>query len=248
MKANYYDVVRGDDLPIGVATGVYNAAVLSGTKRAATWMQQSMQALGSQVGVDGAIGNETIGLAKQLDGNALMEQFFRRQEAFYRGLSTFDRFGAGWMNRIDDVRVFARKLQSLKLGLADLGDALNPQPDGNGQPESATDLNKLLNDPETQNQLRDILKNVGKSGALTPVNAVLGQGIGNMLNGNKTLIGTAGILASTLVNRLNGVDGSTIQTLQHNVTPFIQPVALTVALWGLLGKYEKWVYGGRAKK
>lgn len=245
MKANYYDVVRGDDLPIGVATGVHNAAVLSGTKRAATWLQQSMQALGSQVGVDGAIGNETIGLAKQLDGNALMEQFFRRQEAFYRGLSTFDRFGAGWMNRIDDVRVFARKLQSVKLGLADFGDTPNSQTDGNGQPASVTDLNKILNDPAFRDKLGNILKNVGKSGDLTPVNAVLGQGIGNMLNGNKTLIGTAGILASTLVNRLNGVDGSTIQTLQHNVTPFMQPVALTVALWGLLGKYEKWVYGER---
>lgn len=250
MKTYYYDVVRGDDLPIGLATGVHNAAVLSGPKRAATWLQQSMQALGSPVGVDGAIGNETIGLVNQLDGNALMEQFFRRQEAFYRSLSTFDHFGKGWMSRLDDVRVFARKLQSAKLGFADFGGAADSLDAASSAETAPTvpNIDKILNDPAIQKQIGDILSGGAKSGNLTPVNAVLGQGIGNMLNGNKTLIGTAGILASTLLNRMNGLDGSIIQTLQHNVTPFAQPVAVTVALWGLLGKYEKWVYGDRTQK
>ncbi len=251
MKSRYYDVVRGDDLPIGVATGVHNAAVLSGPKRAATWLQQSMQALGSRVTVDGAIGDETIGFVEQLDPTALMEQFFRRQESFYRSLSTFPHFGKGWMNRLNDVRLFARKLQSASMpGFASFAgvpdDSVRPVDVGGAEPGPFSPAE--LDNPDTLKKIIDVLNSQRQQGTLTPVNAALGDTIGSMLNGNKTLIGTLGVLFSTLVNQMSHSNSSTVALLQDNVTPFLKPVAITVVLWGLLGKYEKWVYGDRKRK
>ncbi len=255
MKAKYYDIVRGDDLPIGVATAVHNAAVLSGPGRAAKWLQQCVQVLGGAVTVDGAIGNQTINAVLQIDGTRLMEQFFARQEAFYRSLATFKVFGNGWMSRLDDVRRFARNLQNASRTvianvIADeiafsghmIAEGPTMKTDTVEQPISKPEFGTILEDPEMRRKLEDLLKSAGQSNGLTPVNAALGPMIGQLLNGNKTTLGTLGLLFTTLMDRMSPIAAPTVDSLQNNVTPFVQPVALVMLLWGLLGKYEKWVY------
>jgi uncharacterized protein (TIGR02594 family) len=116
------------------------------------------------------------------------------------------------------------------------------------------DMDAVFRHPEFRKKLAELLiaagqpesqsnaKASGPGMGLTPVNAALGPMIGRMLNGNKTTFGTVGLLLTTLMDRMSPVGAPTVETLQNNVTPFMQPVALVMLLWGLLGKYEKWVY------
>jgi lysozyme family protein len=57
-RANYWDAVKGDELPLGVSYVVFDGAVNSGPMQATKWLQR---ALG--VKVDGHIGQATIAAA-----------------------------------------------------------------------------------------------------------------------------------------------------------------------------------------
>lgn len=80
---------------------------------------------------------------------------------------------------------------------------------------------------------------------LTPVNAALGRTIGRLLNGKKTVISIGAILATAFLPLLQGYfpeDGDLRQLLLdivNNQTPILA-VAGAGALWGALGKIEKW--------
>lgn len=104
-RKNYWDVVRGDDLPPGVALMVFDLAVNSGPDRAARFLQE---ALG--VGVDGRIGPLTLEKANSTPALDTINKLRDRRERFYRGLSTFSTFGTGWLRRLEAVTKLARGL------------------------------------------------------------------------------------------------------------------------------------------
>ncbi len=81
---------------------------------------------------------------------------------------------------------------------------------------------------------------------LTPVNAALGQTIGELLDGKKTAIGIIGTLATALLYPVAGgaPAGTTLGAIDEAL-PFAQPVALAMTAWGVLGKIDKWVRGLR---
>ena len=110
MRAFYYDVVRGDDLPIAAAAVVYNGAVLHGPGRSAKFLQSSLRAQGLNVDVDGAIGPETLGAVRQANVAAVVRGYLSLEADFLRGLEHFPTFGKGWMNRLEDIRKFAETL------------------------------------------------------------------------------------------------------------------------------------------
>jgi lysozyme family protein len=104
-KQNYWDKVKGDDLPSGVDFCVFDWAVNSGVSRASKALQKI-------VGVvdDGVIGPITIRETCKCDLDAVILDLTDVREAFYRRLSTFDTFGRGWLNRNDKTREFSLHL------------------------------------------------------------------------------------------------------------------------------------------
>ena len=80
-RGQYWDAIRGDDLPAGVAYCVFDAAVNSGPGRALRWLQAEIGAT-----VDGVIGNETLGLAARRDPVRLIDGYCARRLTFMKRL------------------------------------------------------------------------------------------------------------------------------------------------------------------
>ncbi len=101
-KAEYWDKVKGDDLPAGLDYVAFDGAVNSGPQRGGKWLQQ---ALG--VNADGRIGPQTLARAKALDAGgkrSVIEAACTARMTFLRGLRTFPTFGKGWTARVEGVR------------------------------------------------------------------------------------------------------------------------------------------------
>lgn len=113
FREQYWLPVRGEALPPGIDLAVYDFAVNSGVSRAIRYLQA---ALG--VKMDGHLGEVTIRAALDAaeTGNAVkvVQSIMAGREKFLRGLSTFDAFGNGWMNRLVDVGKEARRMASEK--------------------------------------------------------------------------------------------------------------------------------------
>ena len=94
-RQEYWDRIRGDDLPAGVDFAVFDYAVNSGVSRAAKTLQ-------AVVGVtqDGQIGPQTIQAAKTYVAMAVTN----KRLAFMQSLSIWSTFGKGWAARIADVK------------------------------------------------------------------------------------------------------------------------------------------------
>ena len=94
-RQEYWDKIRGDDLPSGIDMAVMDYAVNSGVSRAAKTLQ-------GVVGVaqDGQIGPQTIQAAKDYVAMAVTN----KRLAFMHSLSIWSTFGKGWSARIADVK------------------------------------------------------------------------------------------------------------------------------------------------
>ena len=108
-KANYWDAVKGDDLPAGVDMCVFDFAVNAGVKRAARYLQLMTGAV-----ADGQIGPNTLRQLQQYvrahDLSHAVDRYQDLREAYYRKLKTFPTFGRGWLRRVADVRKAAKAM------------------------------------------------------------------------------------------------------------------------------------------
>lgn len=105
-RAHYWNAVRGDDLPAGIDLCVFDAAVNSGRRRAAQWLQHVLG-----VGADGAIGPVTLGALRRVnDRRTLVHRLGDVRLAFLRDLDTWPDFGRGWTNRVRAVRAAALRM------------------------------------------------------------------------------------------------------------------------------------------
>lgn len=95
MKANYWDVVQGDKLPVGLDYAVFDYAVNSGPGRAVKDLQRILG-----VKADGLVGLDTLGAIGGRDVVELIEALCEARYQFVRGLKTFATFGKGWTRRI----------------------------------------------------------------------------------------------------------------------------------------------------
>lgn len=105
-RQNYWDAVRGDDLPSGLDLVAFDAAVNSGVSRGAKWLQS---ALG--VTADGMIGPQTIAAAQQAHPEAVIDRAISARLAFLRvakntktGALLWPTYGKGWTRRVESVR------------------------------------------------------------------------------------------------------------------------------------------------
>ena len=101
-KRKYWDRIKGDDLPSGVSYCVFDAAVNSGTGRAAKWLQEAVGAV-----PDGAIGPKTLDMVYEANPADLINRMCDIRQSFLEGLKTFETFGKGWTRRVSEVRKIA---------------------------------------------------------------------------------------------------------------------------------------------
>lgn len=97
-RDNYWKLVRGDELPAGLDYALFDFAVNSGVSRAIKFLQA-----GLAVGIDGVIGDETLGMAiakAVLNEELIINNLCADRMRFVRGLKTFATFGKGWTRRI----------------------------------------------------------------------------------------------------------------------------------------------------
>lgn len=97
----YWNLVRGDDLPAGLDYAVFDFAVNSGPARAIRYLQSVVGLVGDDI--DGLIGMGTLAAvnkAVEKDEEAVITALCDKRLAFVRGLDTFDVFGKGWTRRI----------------------------------------------------------------------------------------------------------------------------------------------------
>lgn len=96
-KREYWDAVRGDELPPTLALLVFDAAVNCGPGRARKWLQAA-------VGVtqDGIIGPATLAAvqAHQGRGAAVCAELMVERWMYHTSLPTWHTFGLGWARRL----------------------------------------------------------------------------------------------------------------------------------------------------
>ncbi len=98
-KENYWDAVRGDDLPSGVDWSTFDWAVNSGKSRASKALQRIVG-----VEADGGIGPMTLQAVAEVDPEEIIKQMHYVRDKFYRSLDTFEVFGKGWVRRNDETK------------------------------------------------------------------------------------------------------------------------------------------------
>jgi len=103
-RKSYWLKAGCDALPAGVDLMVFDLAVNSGPARAVRFLQEAVG-----VTADGVVGPMTLGAARRLPPAELVLRLRNRRERFYRGLSTFDAFGKGWLRRLSEVNAKAEQ-------------------------------------------------------------------------------------------------------------------------------------------
>ena len=98
-RTNYWERCRCQDLPSGVDWAVFDWAVNSGPGRAAKALQRAVGAL-----EDGAVGPQTLMAVQASQPEEIINRIAVHRDSYYRSLSTFDKFGRGWIRRNDETR------------------------------------------------------------------------------------------------------------------------------------------------
>lgn len=102
---DFWNPVRGDELPAGVDLCVFDSSVNSGRSRGVKWLQRALV-----IEADGAIGPETIGAAAAAPPAQTVLRMCADRMNFLRGLRTWPTFGKGWTKRVDSVRSEALRM------------------------------------------------------------------------------------------------------------------------------------------
>lgn len=93
-KRDYWDKVRGDSLPFGVALAVFDFAVNAGVDRSIKLLQRCVDAK-----QDGKFGDITLAAVLAHNKHGLMEELATGRILYYAGLDSFKTYGAGWTRR-----------------------------------------------------------------------------------------------------------------------------------------------------
>lgn len=112
-RVQYWDRVRGDDLPDGVDLAVFDYAVNSGPARAARDLQRIVGET-----IDGVIGENTLGAVRSMDPAQVVNALCDARLDFMRGLKTWQTFGKGWSRRVEAVREAGLRGSSLAPNVA----------------------------------------------------------------------------------------------------------------------------------
>jgi len=98
-KKNYWDRIKGDQLPDGVDYAAYDLAVNSGVGRAAKYLQQI-----AGVPADGIIGPKSLEAIKACPAEEVVDALCDMRLEFLKRLPTWTTFGKGWERRVVEVK------------------------------------------------------------------------------------------------------------------------------------------------
>jgi len=104
-RKGYWDKCHCDDLPSGLDYAVFDAAVNSGSRRSAKWLQWSIGAV-----ADGHIGDKTIATLRGCDAVGLCRSVTGARLAFLQKLRTWATFGGGWGKRVAMVEIISTRM------------------------------------------------------------------------------------------------------------------------------------------
>lgn len=106
-KRQYWDTVRGDELPVGLDYALFDYAVNSGPGRAVRDLQRV-------VGVqpDGVMGAMTLQAVSARDPAQIIAALCDKRLAFLKSLKTWGTFGKGWGKRVETVRTASLSMAS----------------------------------------------------------------------------------------------------------------------------------------
>ena len=109
-KKNYWDRIKGDDLPSGLDLCIFDFGVNAGTGRAARMIQTMIGTV-----ADGGIGPNTLralaNYEEEVGGVAeVIKDYQKQRQKYYESLSTFETFGKGWTRRVNETTELALKL------------------------------------------------------------------------------------------------------------------------------------------
>lgn len=95
-KNAYWTAVRCDQLPAGIRFDVFDAAVNSGARQAAIWLQRAAKVSPD----DGVIGPQTLAAVAACDPTMLRLRYNGQRLAFMASLPNWPAFSRGWARRI----------------------------------------------------------------------------------------------------------------------------------------------------
>jgi lysozyme family protein len=98
-KKNYWDKIKGDQLPSGVDYAAYDLAVNSGVGRAAKYLQQI-----AGVPADGVIGPKSLEAINACPAGEMVDALCDMRLDFLKRLPTWNTFGKGWERRVVEVK------------------------------------------------------------------------------------------------------------------------------------------------
>jgi lysozyme family protein len=151
-RHQYWNAVKGDELPSGLAYCVFDGAVNSGPSQSIKWMQR---ALG--VADDGVIGAITLSAIKGRVLSDVINKICDLRLAFMKRLRHWSSFKNGWTARVSEVRT-----QSI-MWARDLPIEVSNEPI---QPEASGSINQMAT-------IKDIVSNPV---ALGSIGSVIGAG------------------------------------------------------------------------
>lgn len=149
-KAQYWDKVAGDDLPVGLDYAMFDFGINSGPRRAVEFLQRILG-----VKVDGVIGIMTLEAVATHPATHLIKSLCDARLAWLRRLKTWGTFGKGWTRRIEHVRATA-------LSFATHNEGPEPkasQPTRREEPEKK--ITETLKDPATWGPLTGVISGLG---------------------------------------------------------------------------------------
>lgn len=99
-RQQYWNPIRGDDLPPLVAIPVFDFAVNAGVYKAKKTLQKAMGILD-----DGSIGPLTLETAQKFPLKDFLVNFTAERVLHYSRLASFPIYGRGWINRAMNIAI-----------------------------------------------------------------------------------------------------------------------------------------------
>lgn len=94
-RRDYWDRIKGDELPEQIAIGVFDMAVNAGNRTAVQLLQRVLG-----VTDDGIIGPVTLAAARNAEPHWLAVRYAAERISYYAALNGWQRYGRGWSARV----------------------------------------------------------------------------------------------------------------------------------------------------
>ena len=105
FKALYWDKSYCNQLPTGIDYMAFDASVNMGVGQSIRLLQKSLGCV-----PDGVIGSNTMKAINDADVSDMIDRYTALKEQFYRSLALFNTYGKGWLSRVDQVKLNAKRM------------------------------------------------------------------------------------------------------------------------------------------